>query len=94
MSTLFNSTRSSSPTSTSGATGLPPIGDSFIFNETSSNISGSDNVLCSFERTDVRQNSNKTLYYNRFSILPNISLQFMERFRIQLLLADKTWSTR
>ena len=38
--------------------------------------------------------SQSILTYNRVSILTNDSLKSMGRFRIQLLLADNTWSTR
>ena len=61
--------------------------------ETSSNIHGK-NVFCSFERTDIIQFSKRTFYYNRFSILTNDLLKAMGCFRIQLLIEDKTWSTR
>ena len=64
-----------------------------MYIETSSNNHGS-NVFVSFERTDIIQISNITLYHNRFSILTNNSLKSMGRFRIQLLLEDNTWSTR
>ena len=77
-----------------GATSLPPIGNSFIYIETSGNISGIDNIFVSWERIDIIQISNITFYYNRFSILTNISKKSMGRFRIQLLLEDNTWSTR
>ena len=55
---------------------------------------GYDHVFVSFERTDIIQSSNVTFYYNRFSILTNDSLKSKGRFRIQLLLDGKTWSTR
>ena len=60
---------------------------------TSSNNHGY-NVFVGFERTDIVQLSNITFYHNRFSILTNDSLKSMDRFRIQLLLEDNTWSTR
>ena len=62
--------------------------------ETSQINSGSDNIFVSFERTDIIQITNITFYYNRFSILANDPLKSKGRFRIQLLLADNTWSTR
>ena len=71
---------------------LPPIGDSFMYTETSSNNHG-NNVFVSFERTDFIQITKITFYYNRFSILTNDSLKSMG-FRIQLSLEDNTWSTR
>ena len=61
--------------------------------ETSSNNHG-NNVFVSVERTDIIQISNITFFYNRFSILTNGLLKSMARFRIQLLLEDKTWSTK
>ena len=93
ISKFINSTKISSPTGDSGATSLPPIGDSFMYIETSSNNEG-ENTFCSFELTDIIQNSNLTFYYNRFSILTNDSLKSMGRLRIQFLLKDDTWSTR
>ena len=90
ISNFIKSTKTNSPTGDSGATNLPPTGDSFLYIETSSNSNG-DKVFCSFERTDIKQNSNITFYYNRFSAG---STKSMGRFRIQLLLDDNTWSTR
>ena len=90
---FIKSTKTNSPTGYSGATILPPIGNSFMYIETSSN-NHSNNVFVSFERTDIIQISNITVYYNRFSILTNDSLKAMGRFRIQLLLEDNIWSTR
>ena len=48
---FIKTTKTNSPTGESAATSLPPIGDSVMLTETSNN-SGSDNVFCSFERTD------------------------------------------
>ena len=90
---FLKSTLTSSPTGDSGATSLPPIGNSFMYMETSSKNHG-NNIFCCFERTDIIQISNISFYYNRFSILTNISLKSMGRFRIQLLLEDNTWSTQ
>ena len=64
-----------------------------MYIESSANNHGS-NVFVSWERTDIIQISNISFYYNRYSILTNISLKAMGRFRIQLLLEDNTWSTR
>ena len=72
---------------------MPPVGDSFMYIETSSNNNG-ENVFVSWERTDIIQITNITFYYNRFSILTNDSLKSMGKFRFQLLLDDNTWSTR
>ena len=91
---FIKSTKTNSPTGYSGATSLSPIGNSFMYIETSSNNHGHERVFVSWERTDIIQNSNITFYYNRFSILTNDSKKSMGRFRIQLLLEDNTWSTR
>ena len=91
---FIKSTKTNSPTGYSGATSLSPIGNSFMYIETSSNNHGHERVFVSWERTDIIQISNITFYYNRFSILTNNSKKSMGRFRIQLLLEDNTWSTR
>ena len=91
---FIKSTKTTSPTGHSGATNLPPIGNSFMYIETSSNNHGHERVFVSWERTDIIQISNITFYYNRFSILTNNPKKSMGRFRIQLLLEDNTWSTR
>ena len=91
---FLKSTKTNSPTGHSGATSLPPIGNSFMYIETSSNNHGHERVFVSWERTDIIQISNITFYYNRFSILTNNSKKSMGRFRIELLLEDNTWSTR
>ena len=57
------STKTISPTGYSGATSLPPIGNSFRYIETSSNNHG-NNVFVSFERTDNIQITNITFCYN------------------------------
>ena len=90
---FIKSTKTNSPSGYSGATSLPPIGNSFMYIETSSNNHG-DNVFVSWERTDVIQISNISFSYNRFSILTNDKLKNMGRFRILLLLDDNTWSTQ
>ena len=87
------SAKTNSPTGYSGATSLPPIGDSFMYFETSSNIHG-NTVFVGFERADIIQSSNIIFYHTRFSILTIDSLKSMGRFNIQLLLEDNTWSTR
>ena len=88
---FIRSTKTNSPTGNSGATNLPPIGDSFMYIETISNNQG-DNVYCSFERTDIIHICKITFYYNRF--LGDGDHKAMGRFRIQLLLEDNTWSTQ
>ena len=90
---FIKSSKTNSPTGFSGATSVPPIGNSFMYIEISSDNHGK-NVFVSFERTDIIRISNITFYYNRFSILTNDSLKSMGRFKIQLLLEDNTWSTR
>ena len=90
---FIKSTITNSPTGYSGATILPPIGNSFMYNETLSNNHG-NNVFVSFERTDIIQISYITFYYNRYSILTNDSLKSMGRFRFQFLLENNTWRTR
>ena len=93
ISNFIKSTRTNSPTGDSGAMSLPPIGNCFLYIETSSGNHG-NNVFVSFERTDIIQICNITFYYNRFSILSNDNLKSRGRFRIQLLLEDNTWSTK
>ena len=63
----MKSTKTNSPTGHSGATSLPPIGNSFMYIETSTNNHG-NKVFVSFERTDIIQISKISFYYNRFSI--------------------------
>ena len=91
---FIKSTKTHSPTGYSGATSLSPIGNSFMYIETSSNNHGHERVFVSWERTDIIQISNITFYYNRFSFLTNDSKKSMGRFRKELLLEDNTWSTR
>ena len=92
ISNFVKSTKTNSPTGDSGATSLPPIGDSFMYVETSSNNNG-NNVFVSFERTDIIQITNISFYYNRYSS-SNQNLRAIGRFRIQLLLNDNSWSTQ
>ena len=73
---FLKSTITSSTTSHSGATSLLPIVNSFMYIETSSNNHG-PNVFVSWERTDIIQITNISLYYTRFSILTNDSLKSM-----------------
>ena len=87
------STKSSSPTGQSGATSTPPVCTAFMYIETSSNNSGSNNVFVSWERTDIIQITNITFYYNRFTSSDS-NLRGMSRLRIQLLLDDNTWDTQ
>ena len=73
---FIRSTKTNSPTADSGATSLPPIGNSFMYIETSSNNNG-NNAFVTFERIDIIQITNISFYYNRFSILTNNSLKSM-----------------
>ena len=93
ISNFVKSTKTNSPTGDSGANSLPPIGNTFMYIETSSNNKG-ESVFVSWERTDFLQITNITFYYNRFSILTSDSHKAMGRFRIQLLLEDDTWNTQ
>ena len=92
LNNFIKSTKTSSPTGSSGATSLPPIGNAYMYIETSGGNSGSDNIFVSWERTDIIQITNITFYYNRFSI--SNESRNMGRFRIQLLLDDNIWSTQ
>ena len=60
----MKSTKTKSPTDYSGAASLPPMGDSFMYIETSSNNHG-PNVFVSWERTDIIQITIITFYHNR-----------------------------
>ena len=66
ISNFIRSTKTNSPTGDSGATSLPPIGNSFMYIETSSNNKG-NNVFVSFERKDIIEITNISFYYNRYS---------------------------
>ena len=92
LSDFVKSTKTTSPTNDSGATDLPPIGNSFMYIETSSNNHG-DYVYVTWERTDIIQITNISFYYNRFSI-SDINLRAKGRFKIQLLLENNTWTTQ
>ena len=88
----LKSTKTNSPTASSGATSLPPIGSAFIYIETSSNNNGKIDYV-TLVRINIIQNTNITFYYNRFSTSDK-NLRGMGRFRIQFLLEDNTWSTQ
>ena len=62
---FIKSTKTKSPTSDSGATSLPPIGNAFLYIEIGSGNHGNI-VFCSFERTDIIQITNITFYYKDF----------------------------
>ena len=91
---FIKSTKTNSPTGDSGVMTLPPIGSAFMCIETSSSNYGHIRFFVSWERTDIIQITNITIYYNRFSILTTDSVKAMGRFRIQLPLEDDTWSTQ
>ena len=94
---FIKSKKSNSPKGHSGATSLPPIGNSFVYIETSSINHGHERVFVSFERTDIIRILNITFYYTRFSILSKEAKKSMGRLRNQLILEDiedNTWSTR
>ena len=61
MENFIKSTKTSSPTSFSGATSLPPIGNSFMYIETSSNNNTTSAYVIS-ERTDIFQITNISFY--------------------------------
>ena len=86
-------TETNSPTGYSGAASLLPIGNSFLYIETSS-INHGINVFASFERTDIFQIDNIAFFCHRFSILTNNSRKLRGRFKIEMVSVDNTWSTR
>ena len=90
-SDFIKSTKTNSPTNYSGATILPPIGNAFMYIETSSN-NHSNYTYVTWERTDIIQITNISFYYNRFTS-PDISLRAMGRFKILLLLENNEWVT-
>ena len=94
---FFKSTKTSSPTADSGATSLPPIGNAFMYIETSGNNNNQNNngynVFVTLQRTDIIQITIITFYYNRFSSSDD-NLRAMGRFRIQLLLENDIWTTQ
>ena len=83
---FIKSTKTQSPTENSGATELPPIGNSFMYLESSGNNKG-DNTYVKLIRTDIIQITSISIYYNRFSISDE-NLRAMPRFRIQILLEN------
>ena len=89
---FLKSTKTSSPTEDTGATSLPPIGNAFMYVESSSNNSGNHTYVM-WERTDIIQFTNVTFYYNRYSILTDDSLKGVGRLRIQLMNSDNTRHT-
>ena len=67
MQNVVKSIKTSPSIVKSEAKNLRPMGNSFMYIETSSCNFGFDNVFCSSEQTDVIQNCIITFYYNRFS---------------------------
>ena len=61
MANFIKSTKTSSTASFSGATSLPPIGNSFMYRKTSSHIN-TNSAYVILERTDFIQISNLTFY--------------------------------
>ena len=92
LSDFIKSTKTSSATNYSGATVLPPIGNSYMSIETSSNNNG-NNTFVTWERTDIIQITNITFYYNILSI-SDVNLKAMGRFKILLLLENNAWTTQ
>ena len=90
---FIKSTKSSRPTSFSGATILPTIGNAFMYIEISSN-KNTNSAYVILERTDIIQITNIAFYYNTISILTINSVKSMGRFRVQLLLERNTWTTK
>ena len=89
---FIRSTKTISGTANSGAGSLPPIGNSFMYIETSSANQVHERIFVSWERTNILKITNIKFY--RFSILTDDSLKSMGRFTKQLLLEDNTWSTQ
>ena len=89
---FIKSTKTNSPTGDSGAESLPPIGNSFMYIETSSNNNGFYTYV-KLIRTDIIQISNISFYYNRFSSY-DLDLRAMGRFSIDNLLDDNTWKNK
>ena len=52
---FIRSTKTSSGTANSGTGSLPPIGDSFMYIETSSSSHGHEKIFVSWERNDIIQ---------------------------------------
>ena len=89
---FIKSTKTSSPTEDSGATSLPPIGNSFMYLE-SSGVNNGEGTYAILTRTDIIQITNISFYYNRFSISDG-NLRAMPRFRIQILLENGSWDNK
>ena len=88
---FIKSTKTNSPTGDSGAENLPPIGNAFMYIESSGiNNSGAYVKLI---RTDIIQITNISFYYNRYSSSDE-NLRAMGRLSISILLDDDTWTNK
>ena len=89
ITSFIRSPISSTPLGSIRATSLPPVGDSFMNLETSSNLSGT-NVYCSFERTNFVEISNIEFYYTKWKRSAGSVHKARGMFRVQLVLSDIT----
>ena len=83
---FIQSTKTTISANNSGAISLPTIESNFLFNETSSNISGGESVFSSFERHDFVQISKIKFCYIKYSA--KSIRKSVGRFKIQLLRSD------
>ena len=88
---FIKSTKTNSPTGDSGATSIPPIGNSFMYIESSGN--NNSEAYVKLIRTDNIQISNISFYYNRYSSSDE-NLRWMGRLSISILLDDNTWTNK
>ena len=89
---FIKSTKTQSSTEDSGATALAPVGNSFMYLETSG-VNHGEGTYAILTRTDIIQITNILFYYNRYSISDE-NLRAMPRFRIQILLENDTWDNK
>ena len=89
---FIKSTKTSSSTENSGAESLPPIGNSFMYLETSG-VNNGFGTYATLTRTDIIQITNISFYYNRFSISDE-NFRAMPRFRVQILLENGNWENK
>ena len=89
---FIKSTKTQSSTEDSGATALPPVGNSFMYLETSG-VNHGEGTYAILTRTDIIQVTNISFYYNRYSI-SDANLRAMPRFRIQILLENGSWDNK
>ena len=80
---FIESSQTSTPNRNTGSKNIPPIGNSFMYTEKSSNIFG-PRAFVSFERTDFIQISGINFNYERYSDHGSF-LGSTRRLRIQLL---------